>query len=184
MLAPRVRRRDAATQQGDALEGATLREGYICGRTAIPPNARNTQNIAAEYLLSKTTSIRVGRYGHLRRSIRTSASVDTDVCAGRCGRLRRSIRTSASVDADICVGRRGCSTTNINIRNETSFYHTKLSSAQPLLSANLQRRIHRRVAVGHEAQHQLAEPAALEPERTRLRRQGHHRSLYAAHSKN
>ena len=100
---------------------------------------------------------------HLRRSIRASASVDTDVCAGRCGRLRRSIRTSASVDADICVGRRGCSTTNINIRNETSFYHTKLSPAQPLLSANLQRRIHRRVAVGHEAQHQLAEPAALEP---------------------
>ncbi len=93
---------------------------------------------------------------HPRRSIRASASVDTDVCAGRCGRLRRSIRTSASVDADICVGRRGCSTTNINIRNETSSYHTKLSSAQPLLSANLQRRIHRRVAVGHEAQHQLA----------------------------
>ena len=121
---------------------------------------------------------------HPRRSIRASASVDTDICVGRCGRLRRSIRTSASVDADICVGRRGCSTTNINIRNETSFYHTKLSSAQPLLSANLQRRIHRRVAVGHEAQHQLAEPAALEPERTRLRWQGHHRSLYAAHSKN
>ena len=95
---------------------------------------------------------------------------------------RRSIRTSASVDTDICVGRRGCSTTNINIRNETSSYHTKLSPAQPLLSANLQRRIHRRVAVGHEAQHQLAEPAALEPERARLRRQGHHRSLYAAHS--
>lgn len=112
MLAPRVRRRDAATQQGDALEGATLREGDICGRTAIPPNARNTQNIAAEYILNKTTSI--------------------------------------------CVGRRGCSTTNINIRNETSFYHTKLSPAQPLLSANLQRQIHRRVAVGHETQHQLA----------------------------
>ena len=148
--------------KGDALEGATLREGDICGRTAIPPNARNTQNIAAEYILSKTTSIRVGRYGH----------------------LRRSIRTSASVDADICVGRRGCLTTNINIRNETSSYHTKLSPALPLLSANLQRRIHRRVAVGHEAQHQLAEPAALEPERTRLRRQGHHRSLYAAHSEN
>lgn len=126
--------------KGDALEGATLREGDICGRTAIPPNARNTQNIAAEYILNKTTSIRIGR--------------------------------------------RGCSTTNINIRNETSFYHTKLSPAQPLLSANLQRQIHRRVAVGHEAQQQLAEPAALEPERARLRRQGHHRSLYAAHSKN
>ena len=70
MLAPRVRRRDAATQQGDALEGATLREGYICGRTAIPPNARNPQNIAAEYILNKTKSIRVGRYGHLRRSTR------------------------------------------------------------------------------------------------------------------
>ena len=121
---------------------------------------------------------------HPHRSIRASAPVDADVCAGRCGRLRRSIRTSASVDADICVGRRGCSTTNINIRNETSFYHTKLSPALPLLSANLQLRIHRRVAVGHEAQHQLAEPAALEPERARLRRQGHHRSLYAAHSEN
>ena len=120
--------------KGDALEGATLREGDICGRTAIPPNARNAQNIAAEYILSKTTSICVGRYG----------------------RLRRSMRTSASVDTDICVGRRGCSTTNINIRNETSFYHTKLSPAKPLLSANLQRRIHHRVAVGHEAQHQLA----------------------------
>lgn len=67
MLAPRVRRRDAATQQGDALEGATLREGDICGRTAIPPN---TQNIAAEYILNKTTSIRIGRCGHLRRSTR------------------------------------------------------------------------------------------------------------------
>ena len=86
--------------KGDALEGATLREGDICGRTAIPPNARNTQNIAAEYILNKTKSIRVGRYGHLRRSIRTSASVDTDICVGRYGHLRRSIRTSASVDAD------------------------------------------------------------------------------------
>lgn len=56
--------------KGDALEGATLREGDICGRTAIPPNARNTQNIAAEYILNKTTSIRVGRYEHLRRSMR------------------------------------------------------------------------------------------------------------------
>ena len=44
---------------------------------------------------------------HLRRSIRTSASVDTDVCVGRYGRLRRSIQTSASVDTDICVGRYG-----------------------------------------------------------------------------
>ena len=92
MLAPRVRRRDAATQQGDALEGATLREGDICGITAIPPNARNTQNIAAEYILNKTTSIRVGRYEHLRRSMRTSASVDTDICVGRYGHLRRSTR--------------------------------------------------------------------------------------------
>ena len=56
--------------KGDALEGATLREGDICGRTAIPPNARNTHNLAAEYLLSKKASIRVGRYGHLRRSTR------------------------------------------------------------------------------------------------------------------
>ena len=78
--------------KGDALEGATLREGDICGRTAIPPNARNTQNIAAEYIQSKTTSICVGRYGRLRRSIRTSASVDTDVCVGRYGHLRRSTR--------------------------------------------------------------------------------------------
>ena len=37
---------------------------------------------------------------HPRRSIRTSASVDTDVCVGRYRHLRRSIRTSASVDAD------------------------------------------------------------------------------------
>lgn len=61
--------------KGDALEGATLREGDICGRTAIPPNARNAQNIAAEYLLSKTTSICVGRYGRLRRSVRTEKHV-------------------------------------------------------------------------------------------------------------
>ena len=80
--------------KGDALEGATLREGDICGRTAIPPNARNTQNIAAEYLLSKTTSIRIGRYEHLRRSIRTSAPVDADVCVGRCApcKLRKTLR--------------------------------------------------------------------------------------------
>ena len=45
-----------------------------------------------KYLLSKTTSIRIGRYGRLRRSMRTSASVDTDICVGRCGHLRRSTR--------------------------------------------------------------------------------------------
>ena len=45
-----------------------------------------------KYLLSKTTSIRIGRYGHLRRSIRTSASFDADVCVGRYGHLRRSTR--------------------------------------------------------------------------------------------
>ena len=44
---------------------------------------------------------------HPRRSIRTSAPVDTSICVGRYGRLRRSMRTSASVDADICVGRYG-----------------------------------------------------------------------------
>ncbi len=53
-----------------------------------------------KYLLSKTTSICVGRYGRLRRSIRTSAPVDADVCVGRYGHPRRSMRTSASVDAD------------------------------------------------------------------------------------
>ncbi|WP_302293023.1 hypothetical protein [Leyella stercorea] len=41
----------------------------------------------------------------LRRSVRISASVDTDVCVGRCGCLRRSIRMSASVDTNVCVGR-------------------------------------------------------------------------------
>ena len=44
---------------------------------------------------------------HLRRSMRTSASVDADICVGRYEHLRRSMRTSASVDADICVGRYG-----------------------------------------------------------------------------
>ena len=42
---------------------------------------------------------------HLRRSMRTSASVDADICVGRCGRLRRSIRTSASVDTN---NKNGC----------------------------------------------------------------------------
>ena len=36
--------------------------------------------------------------------------------------LHRSIRASASVDTDICVGRRGCSTTNINIRSPFYFF--------------------------------------------------------------
>ena len=44
-------------------------------------------------------------YKHLRRSVRTSASVGADICVGRYGHLRRSVRTSASVGADIRVGR-------------------------------------------------------------------------------
>ena len=44
-------------------------------------------------------TLRKCSFGHLRRSMRTSASVDADICAGRCGRLRRSMRTSAPVDA-------------------------------------------------------------------------------------
>ena len=46
-------------------------------------------------------------YKHLRRSVRTSASVGADICVGRYGHLRRSVRTSASVGADICIGRCG-----------------------------------------------------------------------------
>ena len=34
-----------------------------------------------------------------------SAPVDTDICVGRCGHLRRSIRTSASVDTN---NKNGC----------------------------------------------------------------------------
>ena len=34
-----------------------------------------------------------------------SASVDTSIRVGRCGCLRRSMRMSASVGADVCVGR-------------------------------------------------------------------------------
>lgn len=74
--------------KGDALEGATLREGDICGRTAIPPNARNAQNIAAEYILSKTTNICVGRYGRLRRSMRIT---EMDVSRQR-GYIKRCSR--------------------------------------------------------------------------------------------
>ena len=37
--------------------------------------------------------------------MRTSASVDADICAGRCGHLRRSMRTSASVDTN---NKNGC----------------------------------------------------------------------------
>ena len=54
---------------------------------------------------TSTKVIRVGRYEHLRRSIRASASVGADVCVGRCGCLRRSVRMSASVDTSIRVGR-------------------------------------------------------------------------------
>ena len=49
---------------------------------------------------SVDTDVCVGRYGCLRRSVRMSASVGADVCVGRCGCLRRSVRISASVDAD------------------------------------------------------------------------------------
>ena len=42
---------------------------------------------------------------HLRRSMRTSASVDSDICVGRYEHLRRSMRTSASVDAN---NKNGC----------------------------------------------------------------------------
>jgi len=51
------------------------------------------------------TTLRSCYYEHPRRSVRTSASVDTDICVGRYGHLRRSVRTSASVGADICIGR-------------------------------------------------------------------------------
>ena len=37
--------------------------------------------------------------------MRTSASVDTDICVGRCGHLRRSLRTSASV---VTNNKNGC----------------------------------------------------------------------------
>lgn len=57
MLAPRVRRRDAATQQGDALEGATLREGVICGRTAIPQNARTHKTLLRSIFSHRTRGL-------------------------------------------------------------------------------------------------------------------------------
>ena len=41
---------------------------------------------------TSTKVIRVGRYEHLRRSIRASASVGADVCVGRYEHLRRSMR--------------------------------------------------------------------------------------------
>ena len=37
--------------------------------------------------------------------MRTSASVDADICVGRYGHLRRSMRTSASVDTN---NKNGC----------------------------------------------------------------------------
>ena len=45
---------------------------------------------------SSIVLIRIGRCRHLRRSIRTSVSVDADICAGRCGHLRRSTRMTNS----------------------------------------------------------------------------------------
>ena len=42
---------------------------------------------------------------HLRRSMRTSASVDTSICVGRYGHLRRSMRTSAPV---VTNNKNGC----------------------------------------------------------------------------
>ena len=41
---------------------------------------------------TSTKVIRVGRYEHLRRSVRMSASVGADVCVGRYEHPRRSMR--------------------------------------------------------------------------------------------
>lgn len=54
---PQVRRRDAATQQGDALKGATLREGVICGRTAIPQNARTHKTLLRSIFSHRTRGL-------------------------------------------------------------------------------------------------------------------------------
>ncbi|WP_278691914.1 hypothetical protein [Leyella stercorea] len=72
--------------KGDALEGATLREGDICGRTAIPQNAWNTQNLAAEYLPSKKASIRIGtvRHPHRQRTQSTSTANAIRIDGVRC----------------------------------------------------------------------------------------------------
>ena len=67
---------------------------------------------------------------HLRRSMRTSASVDTDVCAGRCGHLRRSVQTSASV---------GARRANASLRRLLlQVKHAKMSTWADYLSPNCQ----------------------------------------------
>ena len=55
---------------------------------------------ALRYFFCCQFSIRIGRYEHPRRSVQTSASVDTSIRVGRCRHPRRSMQTSASVDAE------------------------------------------------------------------------------------
>ena len=50
-------------------------------------------------------------FGRIKVRHIASASVGADVCVGRYGCLRRSVRTSASVGADVCVGRCGLKNT-------------------------------------------------------------------------
>ena len=81
---------------------------YFCQLLLFADSAAISLAIALwKHGYSSIVLIRIDRCRHLRRSIRTSASVDTDICVGRYGHLRRSMRTSAPVDADICAGRRG-----------------------------------------------------------------------------
>ena len=61
--------------------------------------SRRSDRMTLGAFLMTYFTLRKCNFGHPRRSMRTSASVDADICAGRCGRLRRSMRTSASVDA-------------------------------------------------------------------------------------
>ena len=61
--------------------------------------SRRSDRMTLGAFLMTHFTLRKCSFGHLRRSMRTSAPVDADICAGRCAHLRRSMRTSASVDA-------------------------------------------------------------------------------------
>ena len=78
------------------------KEGVRYGKGDFEPQKQRfgSTKVKVWHCETSTKVIRVGRYEHLRRSIRASASVDTSIRADRYEHPRRSIRASASVDAD------------------------------------------------------------------------------------
>ena len=70
---------------------------YFCQLLLFADSAAISLAIALwKHGYSSIVLIRIDRCRHLRRSIRTSASVDADICVSRCGHLRRSTRMANS----------------------------------------------------------------------------------------